>query len=317
MDLRPIRIKAELRKLRERLVTPRNLLAMIGYPIFILVALNTATFGEMFAEPESIGTGISPGSTAEKSKFTETVLYQEARDAARTKAVSPANQVNRLADKAVTAPAAAPANAGAVLVEAGNDSAKPAKGLLFRGKVKDSRTNLCINQASVTIGEKTVNVDELGNFSFSVPEGGKVEIGARCEGYKPSQATVVGDPDARRILYIPLSEDVRDLTGRILDADTGKPLPDARVKTGSLEAVTDLHGDFKLSGVQMKVARIACEHMGYSEYQDVFPLQELDGPLVVSLKPVKREIAGPAHIRASQPRAASKPKTNPRKKARG
>lgn len=92
----------------------------------------------------------------------------------------------------------------------------------------------------------------------------------------------------------PAPTGARNLNGRVLDARTGQPVPDVRIRTSNLphqEAVTDKEGAFQMPIVTIGVLELEAERIGYQPLRIAVDLGDSAAAALFRLEP--RVLPGP------------------------
>ncbi|MFQ5982940.1 MAG: carboxypeptidase regulatory-like domain-containing protein, partial [Woeseiaceae bacterium] len=103
------------------------------------------------------------------------------------------------------------------------------------------------------------------------------------------QLDLVEGPDGRWLIVASAPEEPPTLfavRGRVLAADTGEPLGDARVRAKNRTAVTNEDGQFELSGLTAREVDLVIQADGYVGVRKKIDESAPSEPLQVSLQPV-------------------------------
>ncbi len=122
----------------------------------------------------------------------------------------------------------------------GTDDA-PVRGEVIVSFESDDGTNVTTN----------LRADSEGHIHYDKVLPGEYTIGCRADGWSSASVQTVLEPGENAIVVtlerLP-SKSVVVLAGRVVEADTGKPVADARVGSGRSYAVTDAAGNFEFRG---------------------------------------------------------------------
>ena len=157
------------------------------------------------------------------------------------------------------------------------------------GRVIDAATGKPLPGARVSIGEQDILADAAGAFAFRRIEAGDLLLRAQAKRYEPGSLSARLEPAGQLELTIELTPLTHgDVTGRVVDARTGKPLPGARVSIGQQETLADASGTFALQQVRAGDLRVAARAEGYdpgSAAAQLEPGDRLD--LTLELEPIR------------------------------
>ncbi len=116
--------------------------------------------------------------------------------------------------------------------------------------VVDSDGQARLGGASVTVGGQTVTADATGLASFSGVPLGAVEVKGSAGGYLPGEAPATVDARQPGALLLQLKKEpprVGAVAVTVLDRETKKPLPGAKVSLGEQTAQSDQQGKASFS----------------------------------------------------------------------
>lgn len=132
------------------------------------------------------------------------------------------------------------------------------------GIVVDAMTSEPIADAVVTVKGRNTKTDSAGRFSFERVDAGDVMLTAGKRVYEQVEDRFELEPAAtleRRIALPPVTWG--DVTGRVVDADTGAPLADVAVSLGNRSVRTDAQGRFGPERVDAGPLNVAARKTSY------------------------------------------------------
>jgi hypothetical protein len=157
-------------------------------------------------------------------------------------------------------------------------------GALLAGLVRDEGSGIALPGAVVELRRPTAGgpvrravADAEGRYHFCDVERGpafvlRATLAAR--GSAERELTLLPDGNTRSDLAIDLRTPIR-LTGRVLDAETGRPVSAARVRIAgtAAAALTDAQGRFLIENAPTGTQNMEVEHLGYGTHREAVALR--------------------------------------------
>ena len=134
------------------------------------------------------------------------------------------------------------------------------------GTVIDSQTMTPVENALITMGTYLAMTDIQGNFSLDILQG-EYQLTCEHEDYQlftyPEIINVIANETVNvDIELIPLNG---TLTGTVINSETMIPVENAIIALDTLQAITDIQGDFSLD-ILPGIYQLTCEHEDYLFY---------------------------------------------------
>lgn len=206
-----------------------------------------------------------------------------------------------------------PSAATLVALSCIQESPDPSAGAVV-GYVRDAGTGVPLPRALLTLQWRTEEMEVRSEWdgmwmACGIPNSAPVTVDVAFPGREPEQLIVQGSDALFRRQDVELASGIRGLIlGRVLDRETGAPIPDAEVRLGESGrvAVTDPVGRFLIDELEPGPYRIVVSHLAYGEDEDevrvpddrrVLDLTVRLAPRAIELEPLIVE-ATSAEVRA-------------------
>jgi len=165
---------------------------------------------------------------------------------------------------------------------AGISSGKAAVPVSRMIEIVDGKTGSGIGNAAMLLGGKIYQSNRLGQMIVENPAG---RILLLADGYKILQGPIdrfLREGDPARILMDKVAF-AGEITIKIVDADSGKPLAGVTVKLDEMSVKTNLQGVFKVKDIQKEFGEVKFEKAGYKTLRKIM---DFKGPAeqVLALK---------------------------------
>lgn len=138
----------------------------------------------------------------------------------------------------------------------------------IQGIVTDGMTGLVIAGATVITDPSTSSAltDNSGKFSIPSVLAGKYKLTASRSGYTPSSVSITVLAGKVISANFELAVPTGKIRGKVIDSDTGMPIPGANIKTtpGTSTITTTSTGDYEISQVTPALYTITAEKTGYT-----------------------------------------------------
>ncbi len=143
------------------------------------------------------------------------------------------------------------------------------------GKVLDEDTGDPIEGAVVSINSISTKSDSEGVYLLTGIPAGLQTILAKKDGFEIYSGTIQVDsvrPSFKQIDMKP-SANVGNVKGRVTDKDTGASLEGTTVSIGESKSLSDINGQYELTGITAGQQTISALRLGYSGYSAVIEIK--------------------------------------------
>jgi outer membrane protein OmpA-like peptidoglycan-associated protein len=157
------------------------------------------------------------------------------------------------------------------------------------GRVVDAQSGAPIAEARVTAGGRTMQTDPQGAFLFDPVEAGTLDIAASASRYHDARQTLELARAAQADIRIELDPIITGtLIGKVVDAESGQPLPGARIALAGLDTTVDANGAFRFETVPAGRIDVSAALQRYRDGRGAVELPRAgEASITLALEPIR------------------------------